>query len=525
MPILKSALKAYLERPVDDHRWLKQLTHKEIDELINDLRPRPKLYPEMKFHQKVAFYLGVSYPQFSFWLDMGSGKTLVALELIKYWLNFGDVQKALVFVLSDKAYLTWEKQAKEFNINLPITALEGSSKEKWHQLHKSKRGITLVTYPGALAMCSVRGVKRKGRRMVSGLVLVKELILDLCKDTNVLVLDESTKVGHSTSMIHKLCAVISKQCEYRYALAGRPFGRDPTLLYNQQLLIDHGETFGLKGIFQQAFFTRNKSFFGGPWSYELKFKKSTIPQLSRLMQHRSITYEAHECIDLPPVVRIRASVKANKELQAYYNETVQALVRSRGDQMEIKRQFIRMRQITSGFIGFKDDETDTRAEVAFDRNPKMEKLFDLIEELPLMRKACVFYEFTWSAKQMIERLKKDYKDIDFIWLWAGTKDSRKELNKFAKNENCRLAIIQNRVGAYSLDGLQDVSNYMFIYESPASVIDREQLERRLIRQGQKRKVFLYDLVVEKSVDERILEFHKEGKDIMREVRKDPKALL
>lgn len=126
---------------------------------------------------------------------------------------------------------------------------------------------------------------------------------------------------------------------------------------------------------------------------------------------------------------------------------------------------------------------------------------------------------------MIERLKKDYKDIDFIWLWAGTKDSRKELNKFAKNENCRLAIIQNRVGAYSLDGLQDVSNYMFIYESPASVIDREQLERRLIRQGQKRKVFLYDLVVEKSVDERILEFHKEGKDIMREVRKDPKALL
>lgn len=520
--ILKSAINNYLKRPVDDHRWMKQLGHREIDALIDDLRPRPKLTPGLRLHQKIAFYLGVTYPQFSFWLDMGSGKTLVTLELIRYWFQFGEFDKALVFVLSDKAFPTWENQIREFKIGIPSVALEGSSEEKWYKLHNFKKGIILATYPGALAMCSVKGTKKKGKRMVSGLVLHADLINDLCDGVGVLALDESTKVGHSTSMLHKMVNHIAKQVEYRYALAGRPFGRDPTLMYNQQLIIDRGETFGLKGMFQAAFFSKERNHFGGAFSHNFKYKKSLSDELSRMMQHRSITYAADECVDLPKVSRLVASVKVGKTVQSYYNEALKALAKSKGDKVEVKNIFIRMRQMTSGFIGYKDDETGEKATFTFDTNPKLEKLLDLIEELPYERKAVIFYEFTWSAKQINEQLKK--LGHKHIWLWSGTKNSRAELERFEKNPDYRLAVIQNKVGAYSIDGLQKAANYGFIYESPISVIDREQLEHRLIRQGQKHKVFLYDLVVPKSVDERILEFHAEGQDIMAAVRKNPNVL-
>ena len=113
-------VRAYAKaKGLDDHRWMKTLKRKDLLDLINDLRPRPKLWPNMRNHQLVAFYLGVAHGfdeeartggGFSYWLDMGSGKTLIALELMKYWRQCGVMDRGLVFTLSDKAYRTWERQ-------------------------------------------------------------------------------------------------------------------------------------------------------------------------------------------------------------------------------------------------------------------------------------------------------------------------------------------------------------------------------------------------------------------------------
>jgi SNF2 family DNA or RNA helicase len=86
-------------------------------------------------------------------------------------------------------------------------------------------------------------------------------------------------------------------------------------------------------------------------------------------------------------------------------------------------------------------------------------------------------------------------------------------------------VINNKVGAYSLDGLQEVANYTMFYESPVSPIDREQAERRLRREGQKRRVFQYDLVTRGTVDEKILTFHAEGEELFKALVRNPKSIL
>lgn len=514
-----SAVKAFLKAPRDDHRWIKKLGHKELNGAIYSLPLIPQLYPKLTAHQKACFLLGVSYPQFAFYVDMGGGKTLVAYELLQYWYQVGKLRRAIIFIKTDKAFPTWEDQLTRFNINVPLLCLDApSSLGKWDQLSQFGPGLIIVPYISAVAMVH----KRKPGKKKGQWKLDDKLIAKLGENVDAIVMDESTVAG-GNSLIHDLCCKLAKKALIRYALAGRPFGRDPTLLYRQQLIIDGGESLGATlGLFRAAFFTEEDN----PWDAKgyaknYTFKKSMMDEVSRLAQHRSITYEEAELGDILPLVSIPVEIKLPQEAGAYYRRLVDQAKAVQGNWRELKNVFLRMRQLSSGFIGFKNDETGEKAEIEFDVNPKLERLLDLIEDVPLDRKILVFYEFTISGRKISKELTK--LKIDHVWIWSGTKDARGDLKRFQKAPQCRVVVLNNKIGAFSLDGLQ-VANYLCFYESPVSNLDREQAERRVRRKGQQHKVFQYDLIVKGTQDKRILEFHKEGKSLFDAFRADPSLL-
>lgn len=509
----------FLSRGLDSHLWIKRLTTKQLDEAISQLHPVPRFMPKLRRHQKACFLLGVSYPKFLFLLDMGTGKTLLSLTLLSYWFQVGLIKRALIFLTSDKAFLTWERQIREFGVDLPIVSLEGPSTQKWKQLEAAKEGVALVPYPGALAMVST-SVSVKGKRKWK---LDNKLVAKLSRWSEGLVIDESTRCGNHRSLTFKLLAKLKKTAEVRYALTGRPFGRDPTMLWPQYNLIDDGETLGeTLGLFRAAFFEEKDN----PWNKYAKdytFKHKLEPKLSRLIQNRSITYSAEECIDLPKVVPNTVYVTLPEGTRAYYKRLVDQLIEAKGNLREAKSVFLRMRQISSGFIGLKDEETGERASIEFEENPKLDRLIELVEELPAGRKAVVFYDFTLSGRKICDRLKD--LGVKPVWLWSGTTDTRKELERFARDADCVVAVAQNRLAAMSLDGLQHVANYDMYYESPVGAIDRVQSERRLVRDGQKRTVFRYDLLMKNTVDDKIRAFHKEGMDLFQALMEDPAKFL
>lgn len=518
--IPSSAIDAYLNRKLDNHLWIKKLSLAELNAAIDQLNPKPDLHPKVRKHQRACFLLGVSYPQFCYWLSMGTGKTLLAFELLKYWFKVGRIKRAIIFVKSDKAFSTWERQLSEFNVGLPLIALSGSSEEKWRQLEEFGEGLVLVAYPGAVAMsCERVGVKGKAKFKIS-----PKAIKRLAKWADAFVLDESTAAANRGSVVHKMVAKLKKYAKVRYALAGRPLGRDPTMLWGQYNLIDDGATLGeTVGLFRAAFFTE-KPCYWDPKGYakEYTFNKKMKPVLSQMMCHRSITYSAPECVDMPKKVPIIEEVKFSEEAEAYYKRMIQRAIEAKGNLREMENVFLRMRQISSGFVGMKDDKTGERAEIEFMENPKLDRLLELIEEVPEGYGACVFYEFTRSGRKIVEALKE--KGHKPIWLWSGTKDSRKELDKFFNAEQ-PLAVINNGVGAYSLDGLQRVASYDFEFESPLSVIAYDQARARLERDGQKHTVFQYSLQVKGTVDSKIRAYHQEGEELFKTLMRDPAKVL
>lgn len=476
-------------------------------------------------------YYDLSVPIYHNYIAQGlchhnSGKTLITLELLKYWRKCGRLRRGLIFVTSDKAFPTWEKQIKLYNANLPFTFLEGSFKDKWQAWEEFGDGLMFLTYPGASSFVT-KTVKEKGKK--NTWEIDDDLVQHLRRDLDAIVMDESTRAAHHTSLAFKLISKLGSTVPIRYGLAGRPFGRDPTLLWAQHKLIDGGDTLGpTLGMFRAAFFSDKPNRFvpkrQQKYIRNYTFDKRKEPKLSQLIQHRSITYAESECIDVPKWTPIIEEVRFSGEAEAFYQRAVDTIIQSKGNGQVVKNLFMKMRQLSSGFVGFKDDETGARAEIEFSENPKFDRLMELLDQLPRDRKAVVFYEFTYSGRKIFEAAKKEL-GFKPIWLWSGTKDPRRDLHEFETSLQPELAIINNKVGAYSLDGLQEVANYTFFYESPVSCIDREQAERRLRRQGQKRRVWQYDLVTQGSMDQRILDYHREGRDLVKALLHDPAKVV
>jgi hypothetical protein len=77
--------------------------------------------------------------------------------------------------------------------------------------------------------------------------------------------------------------------------------------------------------------------------------------------------------------------------------------------------------------------------------------------------------------------------------------------------------LQNRSGGFGLDRLK-VARYGICYESPVGTVLRQQIIRRVRRQGSEHgRVFWYDVITRGTVDRQILDAHEAGIDLFKAV--------
>lgn len=519
MPIPQSAVNRYLERRLESLAWYKDLRPLEVEEELSYIRPRHRFHCPLRVDQKILFLVGIAHPETVIMSDLGSGKTSVSLELLTYFYEHGFMRRGFVFTPTDEVAEGWEDEIKKWGFDIPFVRLKGSSSRKWEQIQELNEGIAIGTYMGIAAMVSNLKLivdehgnadpDGKRKRQIS-----TRKIVGLTQSVDAIVLDQSTRTGSKESLSFQVCEEFSREAKFRYALAGRAFGRDPFVLFSQFLLTDHGKALGRSaGMFREAFWRRIQS----PWGVNWTIRKRREPLLAEFIAASSIRYSIDECVQLPPKIHIQKECTFPEENWTYYEQVREELLEARGNYREIKNSFLRMRQISSGFVGFKDDETGEKAQIEFQVNPKLDLLMELIAEVPSDRKIVVFYEFTWSGARICQELAKaKYK---FGWLWAGTKDWTKIKDAFNEDPDFRIIVSQWRKGGMGLN-LQSAS-YMCFFESPVSGIERYESEGRIYRTGQKHKSIIYDLLVKDSADQKILEFHQESKSLFHALVEDP----
>lgn len=502
--IKRSAIKAFLDRPRKDFRAWKEVSPKELEQWCDRLPIEPPIWQKLDQVQKTCFVIGARTGRFFYINDTGTGKTLLAIALATYFQKLGEVKRVLVLVPNKINKTEFPLEIEKHAPWCSYTVLRGSSDDKWKQIEETDSLLVLETYGGLARMVSDLAPP-KGRRKKNYLKPKRNLVQLLRSTFQGLVLDESTACQNKASLAWRICWQMSKEAKMVYALSGMPHGRDPTSMWGQFAIVDKGETLGeTLGLFRAAFFNSTQNIYGG---WEHKFDKTKEQLFNDIIANRSIRYEAEGLPGVRPIIK-RVELPADAE--EYYAQAKSAIRAARGNRQQIERSFLRMRQISSGFLGFKDDETGDKAEYVFPENPKLEMLLSIIESIRLDRKVIVFYDFTPSARMICDALQQELK-IKPLWLWGGTKDIDALRHRFDHDAAARVLVMQNR---FSFGPNLQSANYQLFYESPVSAIVRRQAERRVERQHSKFKtVFRYDLVCADTVDELILTYNREGADL------------
>lgn len=508
--ISPKVVREFVARPRDDHRWMKTLDRAQLERIVYDVWPHFHTKPYL--HQLVCIALGIIYPEFLFLLDMGLGKTAIILNLLRYYKASSGLQQTLVLVPSAVNAESWVKQIAKHAPQLTYQKLLGNAEER-EALIETDADLCLMNYAGLMVyMTKFERDTRKRAKGKMRRVPIAARVRGFTQRFNGLVLDESHKLGDEDSLVSRLVAKVRKQCFLCYAGTGTLFGRNPLRAWSQFKLVDNGVTLGdTLPLFRQAFCHGSVNHFGG---VEWKFDNSKEQLLHTLLQHRSIRYEDAECQDLPKLVEETVQVELSEEQKIYYNRALAKLKEARGDFRSLNNPFMRLRQVTAGFLGMRNEE-DERLEVVFTENAKLEALQALMENVPLGSKAVIFHEFKMSGR-LIEEVMKGL-GVKYALLSGNVKNPIAEYNRFLQDTQCQALIANSASGGTGIDELQYVSRFVVFYELPVDPSTFRQALKRVYRTGQVNRVYRYILEASGTVDERVWGFIQQGRNLFQAI--------
>ena len=505
--INRKVVKEFLARKLDSFDWLKRESVSAVKAETDSLLDSGLWWA----HQRVCFLLLVWLKRFMLFIDMGGGKTFIVLSLIHYRKRKKRQPQAIVFVPYLTSVATWIDETEKHYPKMVCVPLTGSKDNNLHKLLHAEGDLFVICYQSAVAMMA-EPVKKVGKRKKKW-TINPQRVREVFARFNILVMDEVHRCKTVSSLTYRLCRAISAKCEYVTGLTGTPFGRDLLDLWPQFYLIDFGETLGpTLGFYREAFFKTEINYWGG---FKYSFKQKLLDKLQSTIKNCSIRYSIDEFHDMPPREYIPRKIETHSGIQSYADKAL-AVIRgiqiqkSAGNYRAVESEYMKLRQLSSGFMTLHGDDS-AKIQVAFDENPKLDALQELIEDMPHGCKMVVFHHFVYTNKLISQRLK-DMK-VGHACIYGGSKDPLRELRRFRGDERVRLLVINSRSGSSSLN-LQH-ANYVVFFEQPDSAIDRQQAERRCWRPGQARRVFIYDFLMKGTADRAVYKANKAGESLLK----------
>jgi hypothetical protein len=123
------------------------------------------LGPEPWEHQLATFIANIANDGFNDWLDLGTGKTKVAIDTCRYWkMKKGGPYRVLVVCLNS-AVGNWRDEI-EMHSDMRATMLTGKIEDRWEMLEGE--GFFIVNYEGLRLMMTKKEKKRNHTGKIVG---------------------------------------------------------------------------------------------------------------------------------------------------------------------------------------------------------------------------------------------------------------------------------------------------------------------------------------------------------------------
>jgi len=172
----------------------------------------------------------------------------------------------------------------------------------------------------------------------------------------------------------------------------------------------------------------------------------------------------------------------------------------------VLERVLRWRQVVGGWIPRQDPLSGKVTLEPLKENPKMDLLFEMIEDHYDGSKFIIWSTFIHELEYIATRLREKYgSDKTALYYGATEKEERSRIEDRYCNDPTLKFFVGNPatagLGLTLVSGMDDILVY---YSGTNAYIDRAQSEDRAHRIGQHRSVTISDLVMEKTIDEHII---------------------
>jgi len=490
-----------------------QQTHNAIVELTGT---RPNFVTECRLPQLHGLLAALYAERFIAFFDMRMGKTKLALDWASHlalagWWHTG---KGLIIVPSPILLDVWQSQAQIHSV-LSVTCV-GPKLADFDAALADQSDLIVVAWTSLQAMFTAKGKTRKG---VSKLRPTLDQLTARASKISLAIIDEIHACKNPKSLRFAIGQALLSNSQFRLGLTGTPWGRNPLDAWAQAYLIDAGQALSNNYYFFEAAFGIRQATYGAPkWVQKFAFDKHKMPILQRKLSSMSMSYRRADQGKGVYLSTVKLAMHGD-QAEAYRNIIGEIVATEPTERHKIENIFIRLRQISSGFMPYTDDYGQQRM-IEFHANAKMQWLENFAAEMGPELKCVFFHEFTKTGELIGRTLEKA--KITYAWLHGATKDKPATVRSFAEGRvQCLIANAAS--GSIGVDFSR--ADYQAFCESPVSPTVRLQAEQRAqgaARQG--RPLYIDDIVVS-PIEQRIQFMLKDGKDCLSELFRNPQSLL
>lgn len=427
------------------------------------------LVPELHEYQKRAVKFCIQHQTVFLAMDMGLGKTAVALKVIQE-----TKQRAIVFAPLRVIYNTWPSEIKKWTPDLTYDILHGPEKDL--TLQRSIADILLINYDG---------IKWFKRAVLNKAVKWQKRLL---------IVDESSFIKSPKTLRFKsLKKMLPLWSNYRFCLSATPSPNGLHELWSQYYILDQG-----KRLFDSFYRFRGTYFnYTGPPLYKTTIRKGSAEIITQRIKDITFRLDADDYIKLPPYIHNDIILTLPKKLRKQYDdlETDFFLEFSGTEATAFNAAALsgKLRQFIQGAV-----YTDERNGSFYPLHTiKFDAFKEILESAAGQPILCpIQFKF---ERRMINTLMN--KDVPCIAGGTTTAEANKYIREWNKGNLPLLLCHPASLGHGT--NLQIGGHIVLWYGLPWSLEQYKQLNGRLRRQGQQSAVVLTRILMADTVDIRV----------------------
>lgn len=426
-------------------------------------------------YQKEAFMAIKDLDYSAIFHEQGLGKTKIAIDLLLYWLTIRDMDTVMI-VTKKQLVKNW---VDEFAVHTHIKpkVLSNNKADNFYVLNSPVKVI--ITNFETLSTD-------------------KERILLFLKCRNVgIIIDESTKLKNPDAKLTKDFFELAPYFKLRTIMTGTPVANRPYDIWAQIFFLDNGESLGTD--FNEFKERTNLSNDLSSDDRKRTLFQDSVADIYARISHFSVRETKKSCgIELPQKEYVTVSAQFENKQYEIYRKVIEDLeieVKKDGeyiiddDSVALKR-LLRLLQIASN-----PRLIDERYVEISGKEAKLDGLLQKIDNKG--EKSIVWSNYI----ENIDYFGKKYKQYNPRKIHGSMtiEERNKSVELFKKDESCKILFATPQAAKEGLT--LTVANHVIFYDRGFNLDDYLQAQDRIHRISQKKKCYVYNIMVEGSIDE------------------------